>query len=252
MKFLENDRNWYLMAALVLIITSAAIYDAQLLFFHRPGETYFYMMQDLAFVPVQVLIVTIFIDRLLKRHEQKTLTKKIHVGIGIFFSETGNNLLKLLFKITENRDTLAAMLNIKPAWNESSFRAAEKNAAKLAIVLKHETSVLVEMKAFLAANHRFILAMLENSNLAEHDLFTDLLLAISHLSDELRMREDFTSLPEPDLNHLSKDISRVYNSILVLWLSHLYHIKNEYPFLYSLAIRSNPFNPSASVIINEA
>ena len=251
MKFLDNDRNWYIMAALALIIISAAIYYAQLFFFHRPGETYFYMMQDLAFVPVQVLIVTIFLDRLLKRHEKKILTKKIFVGIGIFFSETGNNLLKLLFDITVNRDMLSSIFSIKPVWDETDFGTAGKKAAQLSIELKHETDVLVEMKNFLNANRRFILGMMENSNLAEHDLFTDLLLAISHLSDELRMRNSFASLPASDFNHLSKDISRVYNSILVLWLSYLFHIKSEYPFLYSLAIRSNPFDSSASVIINE-
>lgn len=251
MKFLDNDRNWYIIAALTLIIISASIYEAQLFFFHRPGETYFYMMQDLAFVPVQVLIVTIFLDRLLKRHEKKLLTKKIFVGIGIFFSETGNNLLKLLFDITVNREILSSNFSIKPVWNEADFKTAAKQAADMRIELKHETDVLVEMKSFLNSNRRFILGMMENSNLAEHDLFTDLLLAISHLSDELRMREDFSSLPSSDFNHLSKDISRVYNSILVLWLSYLLHIKGEYPFLYSLAIRTNPFDSSASVIINE-
>jgi len=239
------------MAALALIITSASIYYTQLFFFHRPGETYFYMMQDLAFVPVQVLIVTIFLDRLLKRHEKKILTKKIFVGIGIFFSETGNNLLKLLFDITVNREILTPIFSIKPVWDEADFRTAGQKAAQLSIELKHETDVLVEMKNFLNTNRRFILGMMENANLAEHDRFTDMLLALSHLSDELRMRDDLASLPASDFKHISKDISRVYNSILVLWLSYLFHIKSEYPFLYSLAIRSNPFDSSATVIINE-
>lgn len=251
MKFLDNDRNWYIIAALALIITSAAIYDAQLLFFHRPGETYFYMMQDLAFVPVQVLIVTIFIDRLLKRHEKKILNKKIFVGIGIFFSETGNSLLKHLFNITVNRDAITSTCSIKQAWTESDFRSAEKKIIQLKIQVRHEPDVLAEMNNFLNSNRNFILGMMENNNLAEHDLFTDLLLAISHLSDELRMRDDFKSLPSSDFNHLSKDMTRVYNNLIVLWLSYLLHIKNEYPFLYSLAIRSNPFDSSASVIINE-
>jgi len=30
------------------------------------------------------------------------------------------------------------------------------------------------------------------------------------------------------------------------WLSHLEHLKVDYPYLFSLAVRTNPFDPNAS------
>jgi len=32
-----------------------------------------------------------------------------------------------------------------------------------------------------------------------------------------------------------------------LLLAHMEHLKNEYPYLFSLAVRTNPFDPNASV-----
>ncbi len=251
MKKIPNERSWYLIVAVALVASSALIYSIQLIFFHRPGETYFYMMQDLAFVPVQVLIVTIVIDRMLKYHEKKQITKKIYVGVGLFFSETGNNLLKLLIGITENRSELSSLLDLQSLENKKKFKAAVDAIKDLDISVKHDTSVLLEMKSFLADNKKFLVDMLENSNLTEHDQFTDLLLAISHLADELRMRPGFESLPPADIKHLSNDMIRAYKRLIVQWIYYMIHIKNDYPFLYSLAARSNPFKSGSSVIIYE-
>jgi voltage-gated potassium channel len=33
------------------------------------------------------------------------------------------------------------------------------------------------------------------------------------------------------------------------WVDYMRHLKNHYPFLFSLAMRTNPFDQTASVII---
>jgi len=33
------------------------------------------------------------------------------------------------------------------------------------------------------------------------------------------------------------------------WLSHMEHLKSDYPYLFSLAVRSNPFDPNASIAV---
>ncbi|GEM_PF-6682769 len=53
-------------------------------------------------------------------------------------------------------------------------------------------------------------------------------------------------------SHLTKqigagDIERAYALLIREWLSHLDHLKASYPYLFSLAVRTNPFNPTASV-----
>lgn len=90
-----------------------------------------------------------------------------------------------------------------------------------------------------------MLTLMENPNLLEHAAFTDLLWAVFHLIEELQARQSLERLPESDLDHLSGDLKRVVNHLLTEWLSYMWHLRTEYPYLYSLAVRMNPMNPDA-------
>ena len=96
-----------------------------------------------------------------------------------------------------------------------------------------------------------MLNLLENPNLVEYESFTNLLLAILHLTDELANRHYLKKLPESDYNHLSEDVKRVYNQLILQWLDYMRHLKRDYPYLFSLALRINPFDETALVEINE-
>jgi hypothetical protein len=49
----------------------------------------------------------------------------------------------------------------------------------------------------------FLLGLMANPNLLEHESFTDLLWAVFHLTDELTHREDVSALADADLEHLA-------------------------------------------------
>jgi len=85
--------------------------------------------------------------------------------------------------------------------------------------------------------------------LLEHQSFTELLQAVFHLAEELERRGDLFSIPDSDVAHLQKDVERVYRLLCSEWLSYMNHLKNHYPYLFSLAMRINPFDTSASVIV---
>jgi hypothetical protein len=98
--------------------------------------------------------------------------------------------------------------------------------------------------------HRtFLLGLLENPNLLEHEAFTGMLWAVFHLADELSARATVSGLPDADLDHLSGDIKRAYGILIVQWLTYMKHLHKDYPYLFSLAMRTNPFDAGASVIM---
>ena len=107
----------------------------------------------------------------------------------------------------------------------------------------------MKLKTFLLEKRPFLLGLLENPNLLEHDTFTDLLLAVFHVTDELVSRHSLVHLPENDLAHLRGDIKRAMGFLISEWLEYLKHLKEDYPYLFSLEIRRNPFDPQASLII---
>ncbi len=95
----------------------------------------------------------------------------------------------------------------------------------------------------------FHLSLLENPQLIEHDSFTPLLQALFHLTEELMAREKLTGLPATDYAHLSGDINRVYCLLMIEWLTYMQYLKQNYLYLFSLAMRQNPFDDPASVIV---
>ena len=76
-----------------------------------------------------------------------------------------------------------------------------------------------------------------------------MLHAVFHLAEELVAREQLTDLPQTDYDHLSGDLTRVYSQLVIEWLTYMQYLKLKYPYLFSLAMRTNPFDENASVIV---
>jgi hypothetical protein len=95
----------------------------------------------------------------------------------------------------------------------------------------------------------FLLRLLENPVLLEHQNFTNLLWAVFHLTDELAHRENIKTIPGSDYEHLSGDMQRVYILLIGEWLDYMRHLQKKYPYLFSLALRTNPFDPNANAVV---
>jgi uncharacterized membrane protein YgdD (TMEM256/DUF423 family) len=51
------------------------------------------------------------------------------------------------------------------------------------------------------------------------------------------------------IEHLANDVKRAYVLLSQQWLDYMKHLKENYPFLFSLAMRTNPYDQNASSII---
>jgi hypothetical protein len=125
-----------------------------------------------------------------------------------------------------------------------------RQCLSLKIELDYHKIDLEELKKFLSQKRMFLLTLLENPNLLEHDRFTDLLWAVTHLDEELEARKTVTGLPEKDLQHIAGDIQRLYDHLASEWLDYTEHLKSNYSFLFSLVLRTHPFqeHPSPAFI----
>ncbi|MCU0822343.1 MAG: hypothetical protein MUC95_07720 [Spirochaetes bacterium] len=241
--------NWYIAIAAALLLFSSISYLTQIYLFHKFEDTLFYLLQDLSFVPVQVLIVTLILDRLLKKREKLALLEKMNMVIGVFFHEVGNDLIKDFTSITGNFNDISNQLKISTGWKENDFSEKIKNFQITPDRIIFNADKILKIKEFLTSRRDAILKLLANPNLLEHDTFTDLLWAVFHLSDELFHRNSFTDLPQTDIDHLKGDMVRAYKLIAYEWLSYMKHLKKDYPYLYSIAVRTNPFNPEALITV---
>jgi hypothetical protein len=208
------------------------------------------MVGDLAFLPLEVFLVVILIERILTRRETKAKLQKLNMVVGAFFSEVGNYLLYGILEYIENKEEIISRLNVSGAWTKKDFQKAADFAYNLPIEVNYRSLDLGQLKEFLSQKRGFLLALLENPSLLEHDRFTDLLWAVTHLDEELEARPSLANLPDKDLDHLANDIRRMYDHLASEWLDYVQHLKSKYPFLFSLVLRTHPFQTSQSASIS--
>jgi len=243
--------TWTLKIGLIFVVASALTYTLHYLIFHDLHHIFIYMIGDFGFLFIDVLLVVLLIERILARKEKQSLMKKLNMVIGSFFSEVGLKLLKKFNVFVENSDYLADELKVTDKWGKKDFDKAINAAKNFKYNMKMDKEKLCELRDYLVSKRPFLLRLLENPNLLEHDDFTDLLWAVFHLSEELELRGDkLKSLPEEDYEHLANDLKRAYSQITTTWISYMKHMKKSYPFLFSLASRINPLDPKASPVIS--
>ncbi len=206
-----------------------------------------FIMAQLGFLPISVFLVTIVINQLLARREKQALLQKMNMVVGAFFSEVGTRLLSLIDPEAGDR-TWHRELLVNQQWSGKDFVKAREHLDHYANEL-NSSAPYPELHRFLQGKRDFLLLLLGNPNLLEHDSFTELLWAVFHLAEELACRPSLDRLSSNDTAHLAGDLRRVNRLLLLEWFNYLQHLQEDYPYLFSLAVRTNPFDRLASAAI---
>jgi hypothetical protein len=184
--------------------------------------------------------------------EEKSKREKRNMIRGLFFSDLGLALLARLVPGDLDAAGLHGKLNVDGSWDKKRFKRAKRLLAAHAFALDPARVDLDAVRDLLREKSDLMLRLLENPSIGEHEAFSDTLRAIYHLRDELMNRpQDLASLPQSDLKHLAGDLTRVYSYVSREWLVYAGYLLGAYPYLFYLAARTNPFNPKASVIVEE-
>jgi len=188
-------------------------------------------------------------ENMLKKYEKQQRMERLNVAIGLFFSELGAGLLGLFARHDAQVDRIEQNLIMGNNWTAADFSAVQGSLQDYDYMVDINSMELEELKGYFEAKQTLLLRLMENPNLSEHESFTDTLVAVFHLRQELHARPTLTGLPASDMEHLANDIKRAYSMLVKQWLLYMWHLKQSYPFLFSLAVRTNPFDRNASAIV---
>lgn len=238
----------FFLLSLTLIISSLIMFTLHYVVFHDLHHIMLYTVHDLAFLPLEVLLVSLVLHRIIDSIQQKHMLGKMNMAIGMFFSECGTVLLKSIVLMDDDENEISEKLLIKNSWKRNDYKTALLEVEKLEGDLEMTSKSLTALNVLLDSKRDFLLRLLENPNLLEHERFTDLLWAVFHLTEELAARPDMSVLPENDLKHLEIDIMRAYKSLVREWLSYMEKLQKDYPYLFSMAVRTNPMDRNADPV----
>jgi hypothetical protein len=152
----------------------------------------------------------------------------------------GNRLLRELSAYVVSSAELKQHLQINGTWKKQEYAGALEFLRNNDIKIESSRCEKLGLKKFLVEKRGFLVSLLENQNLLEHEEFTDLLWAVFHLVEELEARDTFDSMPQSDIEHINGDIKRVFGHLSSEWVMYMQHLKLDYPYLFSLAVRLNP------------
>lgn len=242
--------SWQLKLGIILLISSFVIYFLKFCILGDPENTYYYVFNALGFLPINVLLVTLVLNELLSVRARKERLEKLNMVIGIFFSEAGTDMLKTIARADKKISTLEDTLRVTRDWKDEDFLRVRKVMEEYPFQVDFSGIDLEKMRVYLKERRDFLLRLLENPMLLEHQTFTELLRAVFHLTEEISRRDCLSGLPEGDCGHLKGDVERIYRLLSLEWLSYMKHLHTHYPYLSSLAIRTNPFDSGARVVVD--
>lgn len=234
---------WQISLTALFVAVSAALYALHYFIFRDLHHIILYLIGDIAFLPIDAIIVTFVLHAILTKKERENRMRKLNMVIGTFFSEVGAEILAKMAALDDLEGKSIQKLSALKSWNDLDFKTFSRSFRGYQPTLAITPAALESLRSLLSAKKDFLLALIANPNLLEHEAFTDLLWAIFHLMEELSARKKVSELPEKDLDHLSGDIKRVDGLLISTWIEYQAHLRKDYPYLHSLAVRMNPFDP---------
>lgn len=244
-----RKQPWQIMMGIGLLFLAALLHAFHYLIYRDAHHMFFYTLHSIAFMPIEVLLVSLILHQVLNRHEKKEKLHKLNMVIGVFFSELGTELIEHLALLDPNIHTVYKQIIRQTDWNHATFKQTQSLLCHHAQQVELRQSDLQTLRDFLLSKRGFMLQLLENPNMLEHDAFSNLLWATFHITEELQRRKTLGQCSDKDLAHLALDVQRVYCQLTTEWLIYLQHLQRDYPYLFSFALRTNPFNPEARIDI---
>ncbi|MDA0524101.1 hypothetical protein [Methanococcoides alaskense] len=246
-----NKRSKYVIFGSALVLVSAVLHLIHYLIFHDMHHISIYLIGRIAFVPIEVLLASLIIHHFLESIENKHKMEKLNMIIGSFFSEIGNDLLTVISDADPELDDVRDKFAIKDLWAENEFKNLGTFLKSYTYKVDMNKIDLAPFASSIISKRGFMVSLLQNPVMFEHESFTELLRAVFHLTEELEFRGDLSDLPKSDRRHLSGDVKRVYGLLSREWLAYMKYQKVNYPYLFSLSMRTNPFDKDASVVVTE-
>jgi len=164
--------SWRLGLSLALIGGSIILYAADYLVFGRPREIAVGLMDNIAFLCIYILVVVLVVEDVLARREKKALLKKMNMVIGAFFSAWAGTCWP----------SSPSLSIIRPSWpppglhrpmGKSRVSRSHETARAFPYKVRITPAALRDLRTCLLDNRGFLLGLLENPNLLEHERFTD-------------------------------------------------------------------------------
>jgi len=122
-----RDYKWRIIFALSLIALSALLYLLDYIKFGDYKHILDFLLQNMAFLLIQVLLVTLILDWLVSYMDKQKHLKKVNMVMGAFFMEVGTRLLTYISDLDPGLESIRSSLVVEEDWSDQEFSRVSKS-----------------------------------------------------------------------------------------------------------------------------
>lgn len=226
---------------LLLLCASALLYAIHYLIFRDLHHLAIFGLHELAFVPLEVILVTLGLDQLVEKTHREEAGSKVSIIETLYFNESGGTMLRYLTSFDPDAARLRELLQVTEDWHSSDFRQAIRQLKSYPFLLDLDRIDFFGLHYHLSQRHEYYRSMLENPALTQSEAFTEMIMKIYLLWEELDGRTNLYQLPEKDRNYLAELLHEIYRELTEYWLDNVYNHSIHNRFRLHRAVESNPF-----------
>lgn len=226
---------------LLLLCASALLYAIHYLIFRDLHHLAIFGLHELAFVPLEVILVTLGLDQLVEKTHREEARSKVSIIETLYFNESGGTMLRYLTSFDPDAARLRELLQVTEDWRSSDFRQAIRQLKSYPFLLDLDRIDFFGLHYHLSQRHEYYRSMLENPALTQSEAFTEMIMKIYLLWEELDGRTNLYQLPEKDRSYLAELLHEIYRELTEYWLDNVYNHSIHNRFRLHRAIESNPF-----------
>lgn len=235
----HNKENIIIGVALILL--SLFLHYVHYLLFKDLHHTLIFFVADLAFIPMDVVFTTLILDKFLENREKDQVLEKLNMLIGVFYMELGTDLLKEITTCDRKEGCFIVNGIVDNDWENKAFKELREYTMNYDYPVNFNVEKLIKIKHMLLEKKEFLISLIANQSLLEHETFTETLMSIIHISEELYGRCN-NNIEPYEVEHLNKDISIAYRYLTIEWSYYMEYLRDNYPQLYLKALIDNPFD----------
>ena len=225
----------------LLLCTSVVLYVLHYLVFRDLHHIGIFFLHELAGMPLEVILVSLFFDKLIEKTHEEENKSKLSIIETLFFNESGGNMLRYLSSFDPNFQQLSAVLAVRMDWKSVDYQAARLHLKDYPFHLDVEKVDFFGLHYHLDERHAYYRNILENPALTQSNEFTELVMKIYLMWEELDCRTDLYNLDLHEKHYLGELLTEIYEELVVYWLdnAHNHSIHNR-PRLHRV-IETSPF-----------
>lgn len=226
-----------------LVFLTVLLFAIYYFLFHNSRDIFTSIVMNIASIPLNMLVTGYIFNEILNKREKAKIEKEINMLIGIFFNEVGTEVLRMFVNADDCIDDIRDKCIIKRDFDKKDYENLMEIFLNNNFCARIDGIDLFNLKMILNEKSNIIIDLISNTILKEKEGFTDAVISVLHLRDELNTRFYLNKIEyEYEKKHLEEDINISYRLIAVRWVNYIEHLGAYYPQLFTKALISSPFD----------